>query len=98
MRVPTGFELFRNFSKTNVSQENFIRHLLANNYCKNSKNDKYNKIVDLQRGKAKKALLKFTNFAKNAKVTRLFFLAIKKDRVTNVTRIARMANSAKFQT
>ena len=30
MRVPTGFELFRNFSKTNESQENFIRHLLAN--------------------------------------------------------------------
>lgn len=30
VRVPTGFELFRNFSKTNESQENFIRHLLAN--------------------------------------------------------------------
>ena len=58
--------------------------------------DKYNKIVDLQRGKAKKALSKFTNFAKNAKVTRLFFLAIEKDRVTNVARIARMTNSAKF--
>ena len=65
-------------------------------YCKNSKNDKYNKIVDLQRGKAKKALSNSTNFAKIAKVTRLFFLAIKKDRVTNVARIARMTNSAKF--
>ena len=93
--MPTGFELFRNFSKTNESQENFIRHLLAN-IAKIARNDKYNKIVDLQRGKAKKALSKFTNFAKNARVTRLFFLAIKKDRVTNVARIARMTNSAKF--
>ena len=43
-------------------------------YCKNSENNKFNKIIDSEREKAKNSLEKSANFAKNAKVTRSFLV------------------------
>ena len=43
---------------------------LSNKYGKNSKNDKFHKILHLERGKVKKGFCKSANFAKIAKVTR----------------------------
>ena len=55
-------------------------------YGKNSKNNKFHKILHLERGKVKKGFRKSTNFAKIAKVTRSF-PAMWKDEVTNMTKI-----------
>ena len=41
-------------------------------YGKNSKNNKFNKILHLEREKVKKGFEKSANFAKIVKVTRLF--------------------------
>ena len=43
-------------------------------YRKSSKNNKFNKVLDLEREKAKKGLEKSANFAKIAKVTFLLLL------------------------
>ena len=47
-----------------------MRHLLTNIASKNSKNDKldFNKILDLEREKAKKDLEKSANFAKETRI------------------------------
>ena len=69
---------FRSFSKKkkNDSQEKFCETLTCK-YRKSSKNNKFNKIIDLKREKAKKNLEKSSNFAKIrviAKVTRIFLV------------------------
>ena len=44
---------------------------LSNKYGKNSKNNKFHKILHLEREKVKKGFSKSANFAKIAKVTRI---------------------------
>ena len=68
---------------------------LSNKYGKNSRNNKFFKILLLQRQKAKKGFVKSANFAKIAKVTGIF-LAKWKDWVTNVAKIARITNLTKI--
>ena len=46
-------------------------------YSQNSKNIKFNEILDLEREKAKKNLERAENFAKIAKVTRIFLAPLK---------------------
>ena len=70
---------------------------LSNKYGKNSRNNKFFKILLLQREKAKKGFVKSANFAKIAKVTGIF-LAKWKDWVTNVAKIARITNLTKYYT
>ena len=53
-------------SAKNDAQEDFVRHSLTN-FAKNSKNNKFNKILDLQREKAKKGIENAANFANNSK-------------------------------
>ena len=57
---------------------------LSDKYCKNNMNNKFNKILDLKREKAKKGFDKSANSTKIAKVT-IFFLASLKHRVTNIS-------------
>ena len=45
---------------------------LSNKYAQNSRNNKFFKILLLQREKAKKGFVKSANFAKIAKVTGIF--------------------------
>ena len=61
-------------------------------YCRNSENTKFNKIIDSEREKAKKGLEKSTNFAKNAKVTKVSLFNLK--RVGNKYR--KNSNNNKF--
>ena len=67
---------------------------LSNKYGKNSRNNKFLKILHLQREKAKKGFVKSPNVAQIAKVTEIF-LAKWKDWVTNVAKIARITNLTK---
>ena len=46
---------------------------LSNKYGKNSKNNKFKKILHLEREKVKKGFEKSSNFANIAKVRRIFF-------------------------
>ena len=46
--------------------------ILSNQYGKNSKNNKFNKILHLKRERVKKGFEMSANFAKIAKVTRIF--------------------------
>ena len=68
---------------------------LSNKYGKNSTNNKFFKILLLQREKSKKGFVKSANFSKIAKVTGIF-LAKWKDWVTNVAKIARITNLTKI--
>ena len=72
---------------------------LSNKYGKNSRNNKFLKILYLQREKAKKGFVKSANVAKIAKVTGSF-LAKWKDWLTNVAEIAcaRSTNLTKYYT
>ena len=54
--------------------------MIHKNTCKypqNSKNIEFNEILDLEREKAKKNIEKAKNFAKSAKVTRIFLAPLK---------------------
>ena len=62
----------RKFRKRNKNFSCYVKRL-SNKYRKNSKIDKFNIILDLQAEKAKKGLEKYANFAKIAKVARIFF-------------------------
>ena len=85
----------RNFGKKDLKKtairKVFVKRL-SNKYGKNSKNKKFNKILHLEREEVKKGFEKSANFAKIAKVTRLF-LAMWKDWVINMAKIARIINS-----
>ena len=56
------------------SNKNFSCYVkrLSNKYGKNSKNNKFDKILHLERKKVKNGFVKSANFAKIAKITRLF--------------------------
>ena len=45
---------------------------LSNKYGKNSKNNEFNRILPLEREKVKRGFEKSANFAKIAKVTKIF--------------------------
>ena len=62
---------FRNFSKGNDSQKK-ICETITYKYWNDSKNNKFNKTLDLERQTTKKGPKKSANFAKIAKVTRIF--------------------------
>ena len=62
---------FRKNRKSNKNFSSYVK-ILSNKYGKNSKNNKFHKILHLERGKVKKGFRKSTNFAKIAKVTRSF--------------------------
>ena len=64
---------------------------------KNSKNNKFHKILHLEREKVKKGFEMSANFAKIAKVTRIF-LPVWKDWVTNLAKITRIINLTKYYT
>ena len=61
--------------KNPKSNKNFSCNvkILRNKYGKNSKNNKFHKILHLESGKVKKGFSKSANFAKIAKVTRIFY-------------------------
>ena len=69
-----GLRDVRKFRKNRKSNKNFPYYVkrLSNKYGKNCKNNKFHKILHLERGKVKKGFRKSTNFAKIAKVTRSF--------------------------
>lgn len=75
MRVPTGFELFPNFSKTNESEENFIRHLLAN-IAKIARMTKQN--CRLTKRKGKEGPLEVHKFCKKRKSNKTIFSCYQK--------------------
>ena len=62
------------FRKNRKSNKNFSYYVkrLSNKYGKSCKNNKFHKILHLERGKVKKGFSKSANFAKIAKVTRIF--------------------------
>ena len=74
----------RKFGKNPKGNKNFscYEKSLSNKYGKNSKNNKFNQILNLEREKVKKGFEKPANFAKIAKVTRIC-LAMWKDWATN---------------
>ena len=84
---------FRNFRKRNDAPENFVRQSLAN-ITRVARINSLKKNLDLEREKAKKGPPKPRKI-KGAKVTRIF-LATRKRRVTNTSKIARMTNLTKF--
>ena len=63
----------RKFGKNPKGNKNFscYEKSLSNKYGKNSKNNKFNQILNLEREKVKKGFEKPANFAKIAKVTRI---------------------------
>ena len=63
-----------NFPKNRESNKNFSSYVkrLSNKYGKNSKNNKFHKIRHLEREKVKNGFKMSANFAKIAKVTRIF--------------------------
>ena len=72
-KVKKGFEISK-FRKNRKSNKNFSSYVkrLSNKYGKNSKNNKFHKILHLEREKVKKGFEMSANFAKIAKVTRIF--------------------------
>ena len=54
---------------------------LSNKYGKNSKNNKFNKILHLEKEKVKNGFVKSANFAKIAKLTSLFLALFEKNDV-----------------
>ena len=73
-KIKKGFEKSANFEKNRKSSKNFSCYVkrLSNKYGKNSKNSKFHKILHLEREKVKKGFEMSANFAKIAKVTRIF--------------------------
>ena len=73
-KVKKGFKISANFVKKRKSNKNFSSYVkrLSNKYGKNSKNNKFHKILHLEREKVKKGFEMSANFAKIAKVTRIF--------------------------
>ena len=70
---------------------------LSNKYGKNSKNNKFNKILHLEREKVKKGFSKSANFAKIAKSNKNFSCYVK--RLSNkYGKIARITNLTEFYT
>ena len=55
-KVEKGIEMSGNFRKNRKSNNNFSSYvkILSNKYGKNSKNNKFHKILHLKRGKVKK--------------------------------------------
>ena len=82
-----------NFAKHRKSNKNFSCYVkrLSNKYGKNSRNNKFHKMLHLEREKVKKGFSKSANFAKIAKVTRIF-LPMWKDWATNMAKIAGTTN------
>ena len=70
---------------------------LSNKCSKNNENNKFNKILHLQREKVKGGFEKYANFEKIAKVTRIF-PTMWKDWATNVAKITRITNLTKYYT
>ena len=71
---------------------------LSNKYGKNSKNNKFNEILHLEREKAKKGLEKAVNFEKIAtKVTRIL-IAIIKNTLINIESIPIITDFANVHT
>ena len=67
-------------SQKSKSKKNFFScyvKRLSNKYGKNSRNNKFFKILLLQREKVKKGCVKSANFAKIPKVTGIFFVSEK---------------------
>ena len=62
---------FRKNRKSNKTFPCYVKRL-STKYGKNSKNNKFNKILHLEREKVKKGFEKSANFEKIAKVTRIF--------------------------
>ena len=94
-----GLREVRKFWKKRKSKKNFSCYVkrLSNKYGKNSKNNKFHKILHLEREKVKKGFEMSANFAKIAKVARIFH-AMWKDWATNMAKIIRITNSTKFYT
>ena len=94
-----GLREVRKFWKNRKSNKNFSCYVkrLSNKYGKNSKNNKFHKILHLETEKVKKGFSKSPNFAKIAKVTRIFH-AMWKDWATNMAKITRITNFTKFYT
>ena len=69
--------------------------VLSNKYGKNSKNNKFHKILHLEREMVKKGFEMSANFAEIAKVT-IIFLRMWKDWATNMAKIARTTDVTKF--
>ena len=87
---------FRKNRKSNKTFPCYVKRL-STKYGKNSKNNKFNKILHLEREKVKKGFEKSANFAKNRKINNWrLFLAMWKDWVINIAKIARIANFTKF--
>ena len=57
-KVKKGFKMSANFVKNRKSNKNFSSYVkrLSNKYGKNSKNNKFNRILQLERGKGKESL------------------------------------------
>ena len=72
-KVKKGFKMSANFVKNRKSNKNFSSYVkrLSNKYGKNRKNNKFHKILHLEREKVRKGFSKSANFAKIAKVTRI---------------------------
>ena len=89
----------RKFWKNRKSKKNFSCYVkrLSNKYGKNSKNNKFHKILHLEREKVKKGFEMSANFAKIAKLTRIF-LPMWKDWATNMAKITRTTNFTTFYT
>ena len=66
-----GSREVRKFRKSNKNVSCYQKRR-GNKYRKNSTNNQFHKILDLSRGQEKKALQKSADFAKIAKVTRIF--------------------------
>ena len=93
---PRNVPKYRKNCKSNKDFSCYVKRL-SNKYGKNSKNNKFNEILHLEREKVKKGLEMSANFAKIAEVTRIF-LTMWKDWATNMAKIARITNFAKFYT
>ena len=87
-----GFEMSANFGKIAKVTRIFLPYVkrLSNKYGKNSKNNKFHKILPLEREKVKKSFTKSANFAKIAKVTRISYkssgeklISYKRDSICN---------------
>ncbi|CAH3027637.1 unnamed protein product [Porites evermanni] len=74
-----GLGEVRKFRKNRKSSKNFSCYVkrLSNKYGKNSKNNKFHKILHLEREKVKKGFSKSANFAKIAKEQKFFMICEK---------------------
>ena len=77
---------FRKNRKSNKNFSSYVK-ILSNKYGKNSKNNKFHKILHLERGKVKKGFEMSANFATflSSNFVMLSIFAKMKSSVTNVT-------------